>query len=103
MQLLQVILFTLLCVCEGEELDIMRPTLNIHNEFQKLQAMVEGLTEQLNALKSEFAEQKSLMQQITGECRRFSRLKVPMFHCSNTPDFLQVQKICTDLWGIFFV
>ena len=72
MQLIQIFLFTLLCVCEGEEVDFMKPALNIHTEILKLQAVVEGLTEQLNAVKSELTEQKSLVynlkQQIEGKC-----------------------------------
>ncbi|XP_066518094.1 cerebellin 11 [Hoplias malabaricus] len=63
MQGIQIVLFTLLCVCGGEE-DVMKPTFNIYSEFLKLQAVVEGLTQELSAARSDLTEQKSLVQEL---------------------------------------
>ncbi|XP_072526772.1 cerebellin 11 [Salminus brasiliensis] len=60
----------LLYACKAEDVDIMKPKVNIFSELQQLQAMVEGLTAQLHTVRSELTEQKSLVQdlqqQITG-------------------------------------
>uniref|UniRef100_A0A3B1IZV8 Cerebellin 11 n=1 Tax=Astyanax mexicanus TaxID=7994 RepID=A0A3B1IZV8_ASTMX len=52
-----------------EEVDVMKPTVNILSEVLKLQAVVEGLTAELNTVRNQLTEHKSLVhhlqQQIT--------------------------------------
>ncbi|KAI4887646.1 hypothetical protein NFI96_020500 [Prochilodus magdalenae] len=75
MRLVQVSLLTLLCrVCGCQEVDIMKPTLNIHSEFLKLQALVEGLTEQLGAVRTELTEQKSLVHNLKQQIEESPRV-----------------------------
>ncbi|KAG9260116.1 cerebellin 11 [Astyanax mexicanus] len=67
---LKVVLVVVLCGCGGEEVDVMKPTVNILSEVLKLQAVVEGLTAELNTVRNQLTEHKSLVhhlqQQITG-------------------------------------
>ncbi|XP_076868077.1 cerebellin 11 [Brachyhypopomus gauderio] len=64
MMLILIIQLTLLYVCKGQDADIMKPTINIFSELKQLRTLVDGLSADLNATKSELAEQKALVQNV---------------------------------------
>ncbi|XP_026878658.2 cerebellin 11 [Electrophorus electricus] len=64
MRLILIIQLTLIYICKSQEADIMKPTVNIISDLQKLQTLVEGLLTDLNATKSELVKQKALVQNL---------------------------------------